>query len=353
MIAVLLVLAGLALLTAGGEAFVRGASRFAANLGLSPLLVGLTIVALGTSSPEIAVVLDATLSGSPGIALGNVVGSNVCNVLLILGAGAVVRSLAVSNRVVRLDVPLMIGASALVLALGWNGRLGRLEGIALLVLLLGYVAFLVRQERQTWEPPDEETRRRDRGGVLGYVAWMIGGLGLLAGGARLVVIGGSDLAVQMGATELVVGLTVVALGTSLPEFATVVVAARRGQTDFAVGNVVGSNLINLLGVLGLAALVAPGGIPVPLAAVSFDLPIMIAVAAACLPIFFTGREIARWEGFVFLGYYVAYIAFLLLDETGHEALPLYERAFQWFVLPITVITLAVLVRREAKRRWGW
>lgn len=353
MSSVLLVLTGLALLTAGGEAFVRGASRFAASLGLSPLLVGLTIVALGTSSPEIAVVLDAALSGSPGIALGNVVGSNVCNVLLILGAGAVVRALAVSSRVVRLDVPIMIGASALVLALGWNGRLGRLEGIALIALLLVYVAFLVRQERRAWEPREKKAQPSDRGGVLGYAAWMIGGLGLLAGGARLVVDGGSDLAIQMGASELVVGLTVVALGTSLPEFATVVVAARRGETDFAVGNVVGSNVINLLGVLGLAALVAPGGIPVPIAALSFDLPIMIAVAVACLPIFFTGREIARWEGSVFLGYYVAYVMFLVLDETGHEALPLYELAFQWFVLPLTVITLAVLVRREAKRRWGW
>lgn len=346
---VLTVVAGLALLTAGGEAFVRGASRLARGFGLSPLLVGLTIVALGTSSPEIAVVLDAALSGSPDIALGNVVGSNIANVLLILGAGAVVRSLAVSSRLVRLDVPLMIGVSALVLALGRDGAVGRLDGIALLALLGGYLAFLVRAERRTWSAPVASADTNRKGGRV-HVAWMVVGLGLLAGGARLVVTGGSDLAVRMGASELVVGLTVVAVGTSLPEFATVVAAARRGETDFAVGNVVGSNILNLLGVLALAAVIAPGGIAVPVAAFSFDLPIMIAAAAACLPIFFTGREIARWEGFLFLGYYAAYVTFLVLDGTGHGVLPLYEQAFLWFVLPLTVVTLAVLVRREARDR---
>jgi len=348
---VLTVVAGLALLTAGGEAFIRGASRLARGFGISPLLVGLTVVALGTSSPEVAVVLGAALSGAPDIALGNVVGSNIANVLLILGAGAVVRSLAVSSRLVRLDVPLMIGVSALVLVLGRDGAVGRLDGIALLVLLGGYLAFLVRAEHRAWSAPAAAADENPKGGLV-HVAWMIAGLALLAGGARLVVTGGSDLAVRMGASELVVGLTVVAVGTSLPEFATVVAAARRGETDFAVGNVVGSNILNLLLVLALAAVIAPGGIAVPLAAFSFDLPIMIAAAAACLPIFFTGREIARWEGFVFLGYYAAYVTFLVLDGTGHEALPLYEQAFLWFVLPLTVVTLAVLVGREARGRRG-
>lgn len=176
------------------------------------------------------------------------------------------------------------------------------------------------------------------------------GLGLLVLGAEWLVRGASRLAAAAGVSSLVIGLTVVAFGTSSPEMAVSVKAAWAGQADMAVGNVVGSNIFNLLAVLGLTSLVAPSGIPVPQAALAFDLPVMTAVAVACLPIFLTGYKIARWEGAVFLGYYVAYVLYLILDATQHDALPLFSNVMLLFVLPLTVLTLVVLVVRERLAR---
>lgn len=352
-----LLAAGLVILVAGAEAFVRGASRLAAMIGISPLIIGLTIVALGTSSPEIAVSVQAAVSGQADIALGNVVGSNIANVALILGLSALIAPLVVAQQLIRLDVPIMIGASVLLLLLGLNGTLSRLDGMLFLAIGLAYTGFLIRQSRtesraiqeeyaQEFGPPP--TRERHRWGI--NVAFIVGGLVLLVVGSRWFVAGATTIATAFGISQLVIGLTVVAVGTSLPEVATSLVATMRGERDIAVGNVVGSNIFNIFFVLGLAGTVAPGGIGVSLGALQLDIPVMIALTVACLPIFFTGNLIARWEGGVFLGYYAAYAAYLVLNATHSGALPLFAQVVGAFMIPLTVVTLLTVTVREIRAR---
>jgi cation:H+ antiporter len=354
----LFVLGGL-LLAGGAELLVRGASRLAVAGGISPLVVGLTVVAFGTSAPELAVTVGAAYGGQADVALGNVVGSNIANVLLILGVSAAVAPLAVARRLVRLEVPLMIGASVLVLLLALDGRVGRLDGLGLFALVVAYVVFAIRHGRR--EPAVEQAAmqealvdvgladvRRRRGEWILDVLSVLAGLALLVVGARWLVDGAVAAAEAMGVSELVIGLTVVAVGTSLPELATSVLASIRGERDIAVGNAIGSNLFNLLAVLGLGSMLAPAGVAVPRAALAFDLPVMIAVAFACLPIFFTGHRISRGEGWLFLAYYAAYTLYLVLAAQQHDALPAFSRALGWFVLPLTAVTLAVLAWRAAR-----
>lgn len=349
---------GLAALVWGAEMLVRGAARLAGRIGVSPLVVGLTVVAFGTSAPEMFVSVHSAWSGpaGAGIAVGNVVGSNIFNVLLILGVSALAAPLVVSDRLIRVDVPLMILASALVPVLAWGGSLSRWSGVLLLCGIALYTGFAIRLGRTGAPALREEIE--SGGGAVEPSRWgwgvdvaLVGfGLGLLAVGARWLVTGAVALAEAVGVSSLVVGLTVVAGGTSLPELATSVVAALRGQREIAVGNVVGSNLFNLLAVLGMAAVVAPSGLEVAPSALRFDIPIMIAAAVACLPIFFTGHTIARWEGGVFVGYYVAYVSFLVLAGTRHEALAGFSTAMMAFVVPVTVITVGISVAREVRGR---
>lgn len=342
------------LLIAGAELLVRGASKLALAFGLSPLVVGLTVVAFGTSAPELAVTVNSAYTGQADLALGNVVGSNILNILLILGLSAMITPLVVAQQLVRLDVPLMIAASFAVLLLSLDGSLGRFDGGLLFTAVLAYTFFSVRQSRNETDsvraeyeeaygvaPSDPSTRS----GWPAQVALVAAGLVLLVLGAQQLVEAAVATATRLGVSELVIGLTVVALGTSLPEVAASVVASLRGERDIAVGNVVGSNLFNLLAVLGLGSLVAPDGVPVPPGAITFDLPVMIVVAIAALPVFFTGYTIARWEGLVFLAYYAAYTTFLVLQATDHHALPGFRDAMLWFALPLTALTLGVLVVR--------
>ena len=347
----LLLALGLAALLLGAEVLVRGASRLAVATGLSPLVIGLTVVAFGTSAPELAVGIDAVQRGAPGIAIGNVIGSNVANVLLILGISALVTPLVVSRQLVWLDVPVMIGCSLLVFALAYDGNLSRIEGGVLAVIAVIYISWLIRiARRESAEDDEAEKPVRGRWSWAIDLAMVLAGLALLVLGARWLVQSAVTIAQALGLTELVIGLTVIAVGTSLPEIATSVMAAIRGQRDMAVGNIVGSNVLNLLVVLGLTAVVAPSGIPVNAAAINFDFPVMIATAVACLPIFFTGHCIQRWEGAVFLGYYIAYTAYLLLDAAGHDALPAFSIAMMQFVLPLTAITLGIVVMRALRQR---
>jgi cation:H+ antiporter len=353
-VTIILFVIGLVLLIGGAELLVRGASRTALGLGISPLVVGLTVVAFGTSAPELAVSVQSAFSGPGGanIALGNVVGSNIANVLLILGISAAITPLIVQQQLIRLDVPLMIGVSVLLLLMAFDGQITRIDGVLLFAGIIFYTIFAIRQSRKETSQVQAEYEHE-----FGAVAptnsvrdWIVNitlivvGLALLVLGARWLVDGAIIFARAFGLSELIIGLTIVAVGTSLPEIATSIIAAMRGERDIAVGNVVGSNIFNILSVLGLSSIVAPEGIAVAPAALSFDIPVMIAVALACLPIFFTGRQIARWEGWLFLGYYVAYTLFLVLDATGHEALPIYS-AMMIFVLPLTAVTLAVLAAR--------
>ena len=353
--AMLLLAAGLILLVAGAEILVRGASRLAAAVGISPLVVGLTVVAFGTSAPELAVSIAAAWSGNPALALGNVVGSNIFNVLFILGLAALITPLVVAQQLVRLDVPFMIAVSLALVGVGLDGTVSRLDGLLLFAVFAGYTTFLVWQSRKESRAVQEEyaaeygPAKPTPGSMAAHALLVVVGLGVLVAGSRLLVTGAVDIAQALGLSDLVIGLTIVAAGTSMPEVATSVIAAIRGERDIAAGNVIGSNIFNVLCVLGLASIVAPAGIEVPRAALLFDIPVMSAVAVACLPIFFTGHRIARWEGGLFLGYYVAYTAYVVLDASDHEFAPVLATAMVWFVLPLTALTLGVLLARSIRR----
>ena len=349
----LFLIAGLFLLIGGAEALVRGASKLAAACGISPLVIGLTVVAFGTSAPEMAVSTVSVWTGQSNIALGNVVGSNICNILLILGLSALVAPLTVSQRLVKLDVPLMIAASFGVLLFSLDGAISRAEGGLLFAGVIVYTVCMIRQSRRDSAAETAGNGLQENREKPSFKDFLLlpAGLGLLVLGSKWLVNGAVAVAVRLGVSDLVIGLTVVAVGTSLPELATSVVASVRGERDIAVGNVVGSNLFNLLAVLGMAGLVSSGsGIAVPPAALRFDLPVMIATAVACLPVFFTGCRISRWEGGVFLAYYIAYTAYLTLLAAGHEAAPVLGEAMLWFVIPLTVITLAIVAAYEIRTR---
>jgi cation:H+ antiporter len=354
---IILLVAGLALLVGGAELLVKGAAGLAISAGISPLVVGLTVVALGTSAPELAVSVSASLNGKPDIALGNVVGSNIANVLLILGISAVIAPLVVSRQLVRVDVPVMIGVSFLLLVLALDGGVGRGDGVLLAVAIIVYTVLLVRMGRKQGAEQMAATASAGaepiavpRGGAAGQVLLVGAGLALLVLGSRWLVNGAVEIAQMLGVSDLVIGLTVVAVGTSLPEIATSVLATLRGARDMAVGNVVGSNIYNILLILGLSAMVSPGGIPVAPAALTFDIPVMIAAAVACLPVAFNGYRIARWEGAVFLGYYAAYTLYLIMAASEHDALPVFSRVMQLFVIPLTVMTLVVVTWRTFRER---
>lgn len=353
---IVLLLSGLALLALGGEVLVRGSARLAAMLGLSPLVIGLTVVAFGTSAPELAVSVASAYAGQADLAIGNVVGSNICNILLILGLSALIAPLVVHQQLVRIDVPLVIIASLLLVPLGIDGRIGRIEGALLFSGIIAYTVLVVRKGMR--EGNDVKQEYEDEYGLSGRrntmsqafinLALAAAGVAMLVLGSHWLVIAAVDTARYFNVSELVIGLTVVALGTSLPELATSIVATLRGERDIAVGNVVGSNLFNLLSVLGLSGLVAPNGIPVPESAMNFDIPVMIAVAIACLPIFFVNYQISRLNGALLLGYYIAYLADLVLVSTGHDALHGFRQAMTWFVIPLTVGALTIVTLRSLR-----
>jgi cation:H+ antiporter len=350
----LLFVLGLATLVAGAAALVRGASKLALSFGISPLVVGLTVVAFGTSAPELAVSVGAALDGRTDIAVGNVVGSNIFNVLFILGLSALIAPLVVHAQLIRQEVPIMIGVSALLLVPARDERISRLDGLLLFGSIVAYTVFLIVQSRRESQSTVAEFSGEmpaaagwDRHWVT-QVALLVGGLGLLVLGSDWLVAAAVVIAQQLGISDVVIGLTIVAAGTSMPEVAASVVAALKGERDIAVGNVVGSNVFNLLGCLGLSSLVAADGLVVAASIIHFDLWVMLAVAVACLPIFITGREIARWEGVVFLGYYAAYTTYLVLAAQQHDALPRYSEVMMGFVIPLTIVTLiAVLLRRNS------
>ena len=348
---------GLVALVLGAELLVRGASKLALSFGISSLVVGLTVVAFGTSAPEMAVSVQSAWSGRVDIALGNVVGSNIFNVLVILGLSALVTPLVVHQQVIRQEVPVMIGVSLLLWALVLDGGISRWEGFLLAALVLGYTVLLIRQSRretarvqaEVEAEYDEAFDGRAQGwdshwGVQALL--ILAGLALLVTGAHWLVEAAVGFARALGVSELVIGLTIVAAGTSLPEVATSVMAALRGERDIAVGNVVGSNIFNILAVLGLSASVAPADLAVAPAMLAFDLPIMVAVAVACLPVFFTGARVNRGEGALFLMLYAAYTVYLVLHATHHDALYGYSVVMGGFVLPLLAATLIVLAVRH-------
>jgi cation:H+ antiporter len=350
MIPVLLLAAGLVALVAGAELLVKGASALARAFGISPLVIGLTVVAFGTSSPELAVSVQSAWAGKVDIALGNVVGSNIFNVLFILGLSAMVAPLTVARQVVRQEVPVMIAVSLLLFGLAFDRGIGRLDGALLAGGLIVYTLFLLRQSRREVRNGGAEALAADRTWrrTATDAAVILAGLVLLVVGSNWLVDGAVAIARSLGVSDMIVGLTIIAAGTSLPEVATSVTATVRGERDIAVGNVVGSNVFNIMGVLGISALVAPASLAVPPAMLTFDMLVMIAVAVACLPVFFTSSRISRWEGGVFLAYYAAYTAYLVMAAADHDALDEYGFVMMAFVIPLTALTLAIAVWRKLR-----
>lgn len=402
-----MILAGLVLLVVGGELLVRGASQLAIAIGVSPLVIGLTVVAYGTSAPELAVSVQAGLDGNDGIAVANVIGSNIFNVLFILGVCAVIQPLTVSRQLVKTDVPIMILASLLVAGLALDGKLLAWEGMILVAGVVVYTIWSIRKSRaESKALVDEQAAAIETiAGVspiwpaitigvallagLGYaqgwfeivetalVVWgavmfvsgsvfgrggrtqlgdyshqagfIVLGLGILVLGARWLVSGAISLATTLGIDEAVIGLTIVAAGTSLPEVATSLVATIRGQRDIAIGNVVGSNIYNLLAILGVSSLVTPGGLVVAPSMLAVDLWVMVAVAAACLPIFFSGFLIRRWEGALFLACYIAYTLWLILASAQSEQLERFGQAMLWFFLPLVTVAVVATGLRALHR----
>lgn len=385
LLTIFLLLGGFILLVAGGEALVRGASSLGKTVGLSSLIIGLTVVSSATSAPELAVSLGAALDGAPGLAVGNVVGSNIANILFVMGLTAIFGALMVKVQLIKADIPIMIGLSVIALLVSLDGNISTLEGSVLLGLLIIYLVVTIvlarrqtqREQSQTQREqsadaqekghndddgqpsaeadsstksspvkPTRSVRTSKRRSTLIDLVLLIVGIALLVAGAQMLVSASTTIAQALGVSDLIIGLTIVAIGTSLPELATSVIAALRGERDMAVGNLVGSNIFNIGAVLGLTAIISPSGVDVASAAVNFDLPVMIATALVLLPLAFTAFAIGRWEGVALVAFYAAYVIYLVLDAAGHSALQPFNAAMLWFVLPITGLWLAALVGYE-------
>jgi cation:H+ antiporter len=354
--AIFFLLAGFVVLVIGAEWLVRGAGRLATAVGISPLVVGLTVVAFGTSAPELAVSVMSAFKGQADIALGNVVGSNICNVLLILGISAIIIPLTVHRQLVRLDIPVMVGVSLLMWALALDGRLGRIDGIVLTLLVIGYVIYLIRRSRRE-EAEVREEYEKEFGAPSGEkpgAATIFNMLGLVVVGVFGLVLGSKwlvDSAVfiarEFGISELIIGLTIISFGTSLPEIATSIMAALKGERDIAVGNIVGSNTFNILTVLGVASTVSPAGINIAPEALRVDIPFMVAIAIVCWPMLADGLKVSRINGIFLLAFYGAYLAYLFFLSQNHEGAGLFYNLWLYAALP--AVTLAMLWM--AMRAW--
>jgi cation:H+ antiporter len=302
----LLLAAGLVLLTLGADYLVRGAISFANRLGMPPLLIGLTVVGFGTSMPELLVSMQAALDGAPAIAVGNVVGSNIANILLILGLAAAISPIPAMIPSLKRDMVMMLFAAVVMLGLGYLGLIGFLTGLAMFALLAAYLAWVTYTDRRRMSAEEAEL-------VVKLAGWkealfIAGGLAGLFIGANLLIDAATSIALQFGISEAVIGLTIVAVGTSLPELATSVVAAFRRQAEIALGNVVGSNIFNILGILGVTAMVVP--VPVEASMASFDIPFMLGVSLALVALILLAGRIGRPAGVAMLAIYTGYVAWL-------------------------------------------
>jgi cation:H+ antiporter len=358
LLTIVMLVLGFALLVAGAELLIQGASRLALLMGLSPLVVGLTVVAYGTSAPELAVNVGAALSGQSGMALGNVVGSNIINTLAILGLSALAAPLVAGSLLLRRDIPVMIGVVMLMLLLCLDGTVSRLDGLVLAGALVLYTVVSLRQERSgngdsaaaadLPQVSEDKPRLPAKLAVQGLL--IAGGLVALVIGTRWVVAGAITVAEAIGVSDLVIGLTIVAAGTSLPELATSVLATIRGHRDIAVGNVVGSNICNVLAVLGFSSIIHP--VAVAPEAIAFDIPVMVLVTLLCAGLFYTGRILNRAEGLLLVVTYVGYTGYVLLDAFDHPARGTFGAAFLSVILPAVVLALGIEVHRAYKARQG-
>ena len=307
----LLIILGAALLYIGGDLLVKNSVRLAARLGLSSLVIGLTVVAFGTSAPELAATLASVLEGAPGLAIGNVIGSNIANIGLILGFTAVLYPLYNSRFFLRRELPVAIGVSLLLIPLFWDGVMSRLEGLFLLGLLAAYLWYVIKSDpEQITAETEDDAESDDEKPLWRSLFFVLLGVALLVIGARSLVTGAVAIARSLGVSEAVIGLSMVAFGTSLPELASSVVAALRKETDIILGNIVGSNLFNILAVLGTTVVISP--ISQPFSGIGTDIIIMIAFTLAVWPLMFWNRRISRRDGIILSAAYVGYIAYLFI-----------------------------------------
>jgi len=352
---IILLILGLALLVFAADWLVQGSAKIAAAVGISPLIVGLTIVAFGTSAPELAVSVMSAFKGETEIAVGNVVGSNIFNILVVLGISAVIIPLIVHQQLIRFDLPVMIILSFALYGLSMDGAISRLDGVLLVTAMFAYILFLLKQSKNEKDNSVLKEYEEEFGEAKNDPEWFknlgliaVGMFGLVLG-SKWLVDGAVVIAKEFGVSELMIGLTIVSIGTSLPEVATSVVAALKGERDIAVGNVVGSNIFNIVSVLGISSLVAPDGIFVPQAALDFDLWVMIAVAVSALPIFFFGYRIGRVGGIFFLLFYLAYMAYLILEANGAAIFPAYREMMLIYVSPVVALILCYILFKSFKQ----
>lgn len=343
-------IAGLFALIGGAEMLVRSSSRLAVGIGISKLVIGLTVVAFGTSAPELAISIQAGITGETDIMIGNIVGSNLTNTLLILGGSALIIPLKVNVALIRLDLPFMIAITVLVYILGLNGFFSFWECLLLTGLLAGYLLFLFRKKGPVDVPADDGKKIKEQSKITDAVKLIIGFIGLIFG-ARWIVDSAIIFAEMAGVSELTIGLTVVAIGTSLPEIVISIMAAFKGERDIAVGNIIGSNILNFLAVLGVSGLFIPEEIPVQLSLLQVDLPLLIGVSLLCYPVFYTGRKIVRWEGALFLSFYFAYLFYQFLISSEHRFLDVFISIMLYFIFPLTVLTIFYALYLEFKKRY--
>lgn len=344
---------GLLLLVSGADLLVRGAARLAENLGVPALVVGLTVVAFGTSAPELAVSVRAAHAGQVELAIANVVGSNIFNTLFILGVAALISPLVVSRQLIRQDVPVMIIVSAVAVAMVLDGKLERLEAALLVTALIAYTAFLFFQGRKSElalaEPRAPARTQADHPAWKNLVL-VVAGLALLVIGASWLVASAVEIASALGVGEAVIGLTIVAAGTSLPEVMTSVVATLKGERDIAIGNVVGSNVFNILCVLGISGLVSPLPLLAGAQMATVDLPVMLATACLCLPLFFVGGTLNRFEGGLFLALYLSYVWYLVAIQLQLENLPILQAGIVYGLVPLVGLYVVAILVEDLRRR---
>jgi cation:H+ antiporter len=317
---VLWFLAGLAYLVAGAEVMVRGGAKVASRFGISPIVIGLTVVSIGTSMPELAVGVVAAVEGNGALAVGNIAGTNVVNLLLVLGLSALLMPLALQMRTLRFELPVMAGAAILLLILAVDGVLSRFDGFVLTVGAFVYTVAVVRTaRRESQDTTTEFTQAYPKSAAPERTALHVGmtlaGIALIVIGAERLVDAAVGMAREFKVSDALIGLTVVAIGTSAPELVTTIVSTLRAERDIAIGNLLGSSIYNILLILGITCLVPAHGLALPAQLVRVDIPIMVAATLICIPIFITGRRVGRFEGGAMVAAYVAFLAFLLATQT--------------------------------------
>jgi len=315
---------GLAALVAGAEVMVRGGTKIASRLGISAIVVGLTVVSIGTSTPELAIGVVAASEGSGAMAVGNIAGANVINLLFVLGLSALIRPLAIQMRTLRMELPVMAGAAMLLWLLAADSVLSRVDGLILVTGAIGYTCAVVwAARRETPDVADEfagayasrETRLDSGRRTAVDIGMTLGGIAIIVLGAQLLVDAAVDMAREFHVSDALIGLTVVAIGTTAPELVTTVVSTLRGERDIAIGNLLGSSMYNTLLILGVICLVPAHGLELPRELVRVDIPIMVAATLVCIPIFVSGRRVRRIEGAAMVTAYVAFLVFVLVTQS--------------------------------------